>query len=84
MYKIIPVTEKLFVGHELEWFGTVEKGQCFNMIYRDGEENLAYVKRFETPSFILEKEYFLFNRHKRSKILLLLHGHGNAGSQDQN
>ncbi len=76
MYKIIPVTDKLFVGHELEWFGTVEKGQCFNMVYRDGEENLSYAKRFETPSFILEKEYYLFNQHKRSKILLLLHGHG--------
>ncbi len=74
MYKIIPVTDKLFVGHELEWFGTVEKDICFNMVYRDGQENLTYVKRFHTPKFILEKEYFLFNQHKRSKILLLLLG----------
>jgi topoisomerase-4 subunit A len=74
MYKIIAVTDKLFVGHELEWFGTVEKGICYNMVYRDGEENLTYVKRFHTPKFILDKEYFLFNQHKRSKILLLLLG----------
>ena len=74
MYKIISVTEKLFVGNELEWFGTVERNQCFNMVYRDGDENLSYVKRFKTPKFILEKEYFLFNEHKRSKILLLLLG----------
>jgi topoisomerase-4 subunit A len=74
MYKIIPVTDKLFVGHELEWFGTVEEGQCFNMIYRDGIENLSYVKRFETPKFILEKEYSFFTQHKRSKILFLLLG----------
>ena len=74
MYKIIPVTEKLFIGHELEWFGVVEKKQCFNVIYRDGEENLTYVKRFTTPKFILDKEYHLFPQHKRSRILLLLFG----------
>lgn len=74
MYKIISVPDKLFVGHELEWFGTVESDQCFNMVYRDGVENMAYVKRFTTPKFILDKEYTLFPQHKRSKILLLVLG----------
>ncbi len=76
MYKIIPVSEKLFVGHDLQWFGTVERNMCFNMIYRDGYANMAYVKRFRTPKYILDKEYFLFREHKRSKILLLLIGSG--------
>ncbi len=71
LYKIIPVVEKLYVGHELEWFGVVEKDTIFNVIYRDGAENLTYVKRFAMPSFILEKEYRLFPEHKRSKILHL-------------
>jgi topoisomerase-4 subunit A len=74
LYKIIPVTEKLYVGHDLEWFGVVEKESIFNIIYRDGAENFGYVKRFKTPSFILEKEYRLFAEHKRSKILLLTFG----------
>lgn len=74
LYKVIPVTEKLYVGPDLEWFGVVEKDLIFNIIYRDGAENLAYVKRFTTPGFILEKEYWLFSEHKRSKILLLLFG----------
>lgn len=74
LYKIIHVTEKLFIGHELEWFGIVEKNQFFNLIYRDGAENLTYVKRFTTPKFILDKEYHLFPEHKRSKIRLLLFG----------
>ncbi|MEE4241524.1 MAG: DNA topoisomerase IV subunit A [Desulfopila sp.] len=74
IYKVIAVTDKLFVGNELEWFGTVEKDRCFNIVYRDGSENLSYVKRFITPKFILEKEYFLFPQHKRSRILLLLLG----------
>jgi len=77
-YKIIPVTDKLFVGHDLEWFGKVEKDLVFNVIYRDGGENTVYVKRFKSPSFILEKEYRLFPEHKRSKILLLLFGEGKS------
>lgn len=77
LYKIIPVTEKLYVGHELEWLGVVKKEMIFNIIYRDGAENFAYVKRFKTPSFILEKDYRLFAEHKRSKILLLSFGDNN-------
>jgi len=70
-YKVIPVTEKLYVGSELQWFGVVQKDLVFNVIYRDGGENLAYIKRFQMPSFILDKEYRLFPEHKRSKILHL-------------
>ena len=77
LYKIIPVTEKLYVGHDLEWLGVVKKEMIFNIIYRDGAENFGYVKRFKTPSFILEKEYRLFAEHKRSKILLLAFGENN-------
>ncbi len=77
MYKILPVTEKLYVGQDLEWFGIVKKNAVFNIIYRDGAENLAYVKRFKTPSFILDKEYHLFAEHKRSKILLMSFGENN-------
>lgn len=71
VYKVIPVTEKLYVGNELLWFGVVQKDLVFNVIYRDGGENLAYIKRFQMPSFILDKEYRLFPENKRSKILHL-------------
>ncbi len=74
MYKIIQVTDKLFVGHDLRWIGKMKKGLVFNMVYREGQENLCYVKRFSTPKFILDKEYKLFDEHKRSKILLLSFG----------
>jgi len=78
VYKVIPVTDKLFVGPELEWFGKVEKDLVFNVLYRDGQENIVYAKRFKTPSFILEKEYRIFPEHKRSKILLLTFGEGRS------
>jgi len=73
-YKVVPVTDKLFVGHDLEWVGKVSKNLVFNMIYRDGAENAVYVKRFKMPSFILDKEYRLFSDHPRSKIMLLTFG----------
>ncbi|MEA3468533.1 MAG: DNA topoisomerase IV subunit A [Thermodesulfobacteriota bacterium] len=74
VYKIIQVTDKLFVGHDIRWVGKLKKKLIFNMVYREGRENLCYVKRFGTPKFILDKEYKLFDAHKRSKILLLLFG----------
>jgi topoisomerase IV subunit A len=74
MYKVIQVTDKLFVGHDIRWIGKMKKGLVFNMVYREGLENLCYVKRFATPKFILDKEYKLFDDHKRSKILLLSFG----------
>ncbi len=76
MYKVVQVTDKLFVGHDIRWIGKLEKGLIFNMVYREGRENLCYVKRFATPKFILDKEYRLFDEHKRSKILMLLFGEG--------
>ncbi len=74
IYKIISVTDKLFVGHDIAWLGKVKRNQNFNLVYRDGKENLAYVKRFTSPKFIMDKEYKLFRQHARSKILLLLIG----------
>lgn len=71
MYKIIPVTDKLYVGPDLEWFGVLRKNMVYNIVYRDGAENLTYIKRFKSPSYILEKEYRLFPEHKRSIIRLL-------------
>lgn len=73
-YKVISVTDKLFVGHDLEWFGILKRKTIFNIIYRDGVGNVAYVKRFNSPKFILDKEYRLFSAHKRSKILLISFG----------
>jgi len=70
----VNVPEKIFVGHDLAWFGRVDKEQIFNLIYRDGKENLAYIKRCKTPAFILDKEYRLFPEHDRSKLVLILTG----------
>ncbi|MFA7383566.1 MAG: DNA topoisomerase IV subunit A [Desulfurivibrionaceae bacterium] len=76
MYKVINVTDKLFVGHDLLRFGKVEEKLVFNILYREGSQNICYVKRFQSPKFILEKEYRLFPEHKNSAILFLSTGEG--------
>ena len=75
-YKVINVPDKVFVGHDLIWVGKVEEKAVFNVIYREGGQGVCYVKRFETPKFILEKEYRLFPEHKRSEVLFLKTGEG--------
>ncbi|PIE59677.1 MAG: DNA topoisomerase IV [Desulfobulbus propionicus] len=74
MYKVVSVQDKLFIGNELYWMGLVQPKLTFNLIYRNGRENLTYAKRFETPKFILNREYRLFAEHKRSVILFLVPG----------
>ena len=66
--------DKLFVGPDIYWLGLVQNDLVFNLVYRHGPENLAYVKRFAMPKFILNRDYHLFEEDKRSSILLLLVG----------
>ncbi|MBU1708536.1 MAG: DNA topoisomerase IV subunit A [Proteobacteria bacterium] len=74
LYKIINVTEKTFVGADLLWFGKVDEKLLFNVVYKDGEQDISYLKRFHMPKFILEKEYRLFTEHSKSNIQILLFG----------
>lgn len=74
LYKVINVPDKLFIGSEAVWVGVLEEGLIFNMIYRSGAVNLSYVKRFRTPKFILNREYRLFEEHKRSAVQMLRTG----------
>ncbi|MCI5189084.1 MAG: DNA topoisomerase IV subunit A, partial [Candidatus Electrothrix sp. AS4_5] len=74
MYKVINVPDKLFVGSDVIWTGVVDNGLVFNLIYRAGAVNLSYVKRFKMPKFILNREYRLFEEHKRSTIQFLRTG----------
>lgn len=67
-YKVINVEDKIFVGHDLLWANKLEDKEIFNIIYRDGQQNLSFVKRFHTPKFIIGKDYRLFPEHKKSWI----------------
>ncbi|MCI5163920.1 MAG: hypothetical protein D3917_18275 [Candidatus Electrothrix sp. AX5] len=58
----------------MAWVGVVDNSLIFNLIYRAGAVNISYAKRFNTPKFILNREYRLFDEHKRSAIQLLRTG----------
>ena len=73
-FKVINVIDKMFVGNDLFWVDKVDEKIVFNLIYREGKHNVAYIKRFLTPKFILAKEYRLFPEHKKSWILFLQTG----------
>jgi topoisomerase-4 subunit A len=73
-YKVINGIDKLFVGQDLVYVGKVDENLIFNTIYRDGNDNFSYVKRFAMPKFILDKEYHLFPAHKNSRIQFLALG----------
>ncbi len=76
MYKIINGVDKLFVGPDLMHLGKDDEKLVFNIIYRDGKENLSYIKRFAMPKFILDKEYRLFPDDPKSRIQWLATGEG--------
>ena len=78
LYKVTNVIDKLFIGHDVLWCGKAGGKNVFNIIYRDGEQNLSYVKRFKSPKFILDKEYRLFDEHAKSEIQFL--GTDNEGA----
>ncbi len=78
IYRVLNVTDKVFVGHELFWVDKMpdDPKVVYNMVYRDGRQLLVYVKRFNTPKFIIGKDYRLFPEHKKSAILFLKAGDG--------
>lgn len=73
-YKVINVTDKFFADSDLCWVGKVEEKLVFNVVYRDGEQSISYIKRFKSPKFILNKEYSLFAKHQKSFIQFLSMG----------
>ena len=54
-YKIVRVSDKLFVGKNILYVNVFKKNDkrtIYNVIYRDGKEGYYYIKRFNvTPSF---------------------------------
>lgn len=60
-YKVIGVPEKTFVGKTLLIVCSADKDELgkltFSLLYKNTENQCAYVKRFKVEGFILEKHY---------------------------
>jgi topoisomerase-4 subunit A len=72
-YLITKVSEKQFVGKDIEYAGVFKKNDertIFNIIYRDGETGIIYIKRCAITSLTRDKEYDL-TKSEGSKILYM-------------
>lgn len=71
-YKVVKVADKLFVGKGVIWAQVFKKNDSrtiYNVVYRDGKKGPYYIKRFNIPSLIRDREYDLTQGKDGSKIM---------------
>lgn len=64
MYKVVPISEKQYVGQEgdkLIHVAVANKEKVFACCYKEGKEGLSYAKRFSVKQYIMEKPYRYFD-----------------------
>jgi len=69
---ITKVQEKVFVGKDIEHVAVFKKNDertVYNMIYKDGQSGVSYIKRFSVVGVTRDKEYDLTKGTKGSKVL---------------
>ena len=70
-YKIVKVSEKLFVGTNIihiDVFKKNDKRTIYNVAYRDGKKGIHYIKRFAATGMTRDKEYDLTQGTPGSKV----------------
>lgn len=68
---VTKITDKKFVGKGILYVNVwkkADKRTIYHMIYQDGKEGAAYMKRFNLPSVTRDKEYDLTKGNKGSKV----------------
>lgn len=73
-YMITKVAEKQFVGKDIEFAGVFKKNDertIYNIIYRDGESGIVYIKRCSITGLMRDKEYNLTKGGNGSRILYM-------------
>ncbi|MDO5608140.1 MAG: DNA gyrase/topoisomerase IV subunit A [Capnocytophaga sp.] len=69
---VFKVAEKTYVRKNLihvAVFKKDDKRTIYNMIYKDGNTGVSYIKRFNVTAITREREYELIPKHKDSKVL---------------
>jgi topoisomerase-4 subunit A len=69
---ITKVQEKVFVGKDILHVAVFKKNDertIYNMIYKDGQSGVGYIKRFAVTGVTRDKEYDLTKGGKGSKVL---------------
>ncbi|MBR4369385.1 MAG: DNA gyrase/topoisomerase IV subunit A [Prevotella sp.] len=71
-YKVIRVSEKVFVGKNImhvQVFKKNDKRTIYNAVYRDGKGGYYYIKRFNVPAITREKEYDITQGKPGSRVI---------------
>ncbi|MBQ2877871.1 MAG: DNA gyrase/topoisomerase IV subunit A, partial [Bacteroidaceae bacterium] len=71
-YKIVKVSEKLFVGKNIihiDVFKKNDKRTIYNVVYRDGSKGIHYIKRFAATGMTRDREYDLTQGSPGSKVM---------------
>jgi len=71
-YKVVKVSEKQFVGKDIEHLAVYKRNDqrtIFNAIYRDGKNGSYYIKRFFVSGVTRDKEYDLTSGKPDSKLV---------------
>ena len=71
-YKILKVSEKIFVGPEVIYLNVFKRNDnrtIYNVIYRDGKNGANMIKRFAVTGITRDREYNLTKGAKNSRIL---------------
>jgi len=69
---ITKVQDKVFVGKEIEHVAVFKKNDertVYNMIYKDGQSGVSYIKRFSVVGVTRDKEYDLTKGTKGTRVL---------------
>jgi topoisomerase-4 subunit A len=69
---VTKVQDKVFVGKEIihvQVFKKNDERTVYNMVYKDGQSGVAYIKRFSVMGVTRDKEYDLTKGTKGSKVL---------------
>ncbi|NLE32159.1 MAG: DNA gyrase/topoisomerase IV subunit A, partial [Bacteroidales bacterium] len=70
--KVVKVSEKMFVGKNVLFVNVFKKNDArtiYNMVYRNGKDGAAYIKRFAVSSITRDKEYDLTQGLPGSRIM---------------
>ena len=71
-YKIVKISEKLFVGKNvihIDIFKKNDKRTIYNAVYRDGKNGIHYMKRFAATGMTRDREYDLTQGTPGSKVI---------------
>jgi topoisomerase-4 subunit A len=80
-YQITKVSEKQFVGKDIEYAGVFKKNDertIFNVIYRDGEAGVIYIKRCAITGLTRDKEYDLAKSEGSRLLYMSVNPNGEA------